>query len=686
VRITGLLLLLPFLVLAARAAHLSLIDRRGAERGTLQTHHVITLMPERGIIVDRTGIELALSIDAPSVYTVPAELPDLEDGARRLVGVLGGEPGSLVRRMRGHPSFLFVERWVDGQQAARVRELELPGVGILEEPRRVYPHKELAAPVVGFANIDGTGVRGIEQQEDAWLRGAVRRIPVERDARGRLLAAGDLRRFRTSGGDIALTLDTMLQADAAAALRRAVEASGARGGVAISLDVRSGDILALVESPSFDPNRFREVDYPRTRSRAFLDAAEPGSVLKAFLVAAALEHGAIDEDQRFDCENGQYRVPGKLVRDLKPHGELGAADILRVSSNIGAVKVAHALGPELYFGTLRGFGFGRVTGSGFPEESAGLLRDWRSWRPLDHATIAFGQGISVTAVQLAAATAALANDGEWRAPRLIAARRGAGGAWLPAPPGPAHRVVRRETARRVVAMLEGVVAEGGTGRQAALRDVRVAGKTGTAQKFDVEAGRYAEDRFSAWFVGIVPADAPLLAIAVGLDEPRRPAHTGGAAAAPLFAEVAAAQLARFGILTAPLADPAPAPTRLAERPAGAGNAAPTRRPKEPPARVARRPEAAPDVASAPRALPAPEIRRAIPELARLHDRVLLPDFRGLTVSEVRRITESSRIAVQLSGRGRAVSQQPPPGTVVAVRDARVRVRFEERPARREGES
>ncbi len=663
VRIAGLLMLVPFFVLAARAAHLSVIDRRGVERGHAQTRRVITLMPERGIIVDRNGVELALSLDAASVYAIPSELPDVDAGARRLAGALHADAGAMIGRLRDHPSFLFVERWVDAEQAARVRALALPGVGILEEPRRVYPHKGLAAHLVGFANIDGVGVRGIEQQEDAWLRGTVQHIPVERDARGELLVEGDLRRFRTAGGDVALTIDTALQADAASALRRAVEASGARGGLVISLDPRSGDVLALTESPSFDPNHFRDVPYRETRSRAFLDAVEPGSTLKAFLVAAALEHRAVQPGERFDCENGEYRLPGKRVRDVVPHGELGVDEILQVSSNIGAVKVAYSLGPERHFDTLRGFGFGRTTASGFPEESAGLLRGWREWRPVDHATIAFGQGVSVTAIQLAAATAALANGGVWRAPRLVAARRAAGGAWLPTEPGPAHRVVRPETAAAVLAMLEGVAAERGTGTRAALRDVRVAGKTGTAQKLDRETGRYAENRFLAWFVGVVPADEPVLAIAVALDEPRRPRHTGGAAAAPLFAEVAAAQLASFGIVTGPLVAPAPAATRVAaaERPADVA-AGTTRAPVTRPAKI--RPAG-------------PAGSRPLPELARLNDRVLLPDFRGLTVAEVRQITARSRVALEISGRGRAVSQQPPPGTVVAVRETRVQVRFAE---------
>jgi cell division protein FtsI (penicillin-binding protein 3) len=403
---------------------------------------------------------------------------------------------------------------------------------VLHEPRRTYPQKQLAAQIVGFANIDGVGVRGIEQQEDDWLRGTARWLPAERDARGRLLISGGGQQWSTAGGDIALTLDATLQAEAEAALREAVEQTGAQGGVAISMDPHSGDILALAEVPAFDPNHFRSLEYKGTRSRAFLDAAEPGSTLKAFLVAAALEKRAVTGEDRFDCENGSFRVPGKTIRDAHPHGVLSTAEILRVSSNIGATKIARALGAHAYHEMLRRFGFGASTQSGFPDESAGVLRPWRRWTDVDHATIAFGQGVNVTAIQLAAATAALANGGHWVRPRLVAARRAADGSWRPTEPERVRRVVSPETAAAVMAMLERSAGPEGTGRRAALRGVRIAGKTGTAQKFDRESGRYAQDRFRAWFIGTAPADEPKLVIVTGSGPPillgrRRPRSLHG---------------------------------------------------------------------------------------------------------------------------------------------------------------
>ena len=648
------LMLLAFAGLAARAAHLSVVDERGADRGEAQSRRLLTLPPARGTIVDRSGAALAISVEAPSVYAVPSRIDDVDGTATALARVFGAKATALAARLRGHPSFLFLERWVSPEQARRVRTLALPGVGVLREPRRVYPYRELAAQILGFVNIDAVGVRGIEQQENRWLRGTARRLPAERDARGRLLVSGGEERWSTAGGDVALTIDAALQADAESALHEAVARTGARGGVVISMDPRSGDLLALAELPGFDPNRFRELDYDATRSRAFLDAAEPGSTLKTFLIAAALEDGVIGADDRFDCENGVFEIPGKTIRDHDPHGELTALEILRVSSNIGAAKIARALGPRAHYKMLRRFGFGTSTRSRFPDESAGVLRSWRGWKPVDHATIAFGQGVSVTPIQLVAATAAIANGGEWVRPRLVGARRVAGQPWQPTDRETARRVLRAETASALMAMLEEVVGPDGTGSAAALRGVRVAGKTGTAQKLDPKTRRYARNRFRAWFVGIVPADDPRLVILTGLDEPRRPTHTGGAAAAPLFARVAAAQLSRFGIFTAPQ----PAPSRAV--PTQTAQAAP-----------------APSVSSAPpRAAPEPAAAaRALPVLARIDDRVLLPDLRGLTVEQVKRITAEGALAVEISGSGRAIAQDPPPGTVVPAHAGRIRVRF-----------
>jgi cell division protein FtsI (penicillin-binding protein 3) len=418
--IARILFLIAFAILGLRAAHLS-VDERGIARGEDQTRRVLELAPGRGAIVDSSGAELALSVESPSIYAIPSSIDDVDVAAGKLAPILGWKRQKLADRIRDRHAFLFLARWVTPERAQRVLDLGLAGVGVLDEPRRIYPHRELGAQLVGFANIDGQGVRGIEEQEDDWLRGLKRRIPVERDARGRKLWIGGDSQWSTKGGDVALTIDATLQAQAEEALREAIAASGARGGIVVAMDPWTGDILALAENPGFDPNHFRSLEFASTRSRAFADAIDPGSTLKTFLIAAALEEDVIQVDDIVDCEDGSFEIPGKVIRDHHPNGKLTPAGILRVSSNIGAVKIAFQLGPTAHYRALHRFGFGSVTDSRFPGESAGLMRHWKKWKPVDHATIAYGQGINVTPIQLAAATSALANGGLWsaraRAPR-----------------------------------------------------------------------------------------------------------------------------------------------------------------------------------------------------------------------------------------------------------------------------
>jgi cell division protein FtsI (penicillin-binding protein 3) len=652
--VTRALLVLVFLGLAARAAHLAVLDQRGADRGERQSHSELRLPPERGTIVDRRGAELAVSVTAPSIYAIPSEVRDVPATARTLGKLLGADPRRLSNRLEDGGGFVYLARWVPGEMADRVRALGLPGTGILLEPHRAYPYRELAAHVLGFANLDGAGVRGAEQMEDGWLRGTPQSFPVERDAHGRLLSQVALDHEKSAGGDVALTLDAALQADAEIALDEAMAQSGAKAGFVISLDPHTGEVLALAERPTFDPNAFRGLAYPNTRARSFLDAFEPGSTFKIFLVAAALEANAIAPSDVFDCEMGSFQVPGGTIRDAHPHGLLDVAGVVRVSSNIGAAKIAYRLDPSVYYDTLREFGFGTSTRSGFPNESAGLLRSWKNWRPVDRATLAFGQGVDVTPIQLAAATAAIANGGVWVEPHLVARRRAPEGAWEDEPVGPSRRVIRPETAARVLAMMEGVVSAEGTGKLAAIPGVRVGGKTGTAQKIDPATGRYGTNRYFAWFTGVAPIDDPKVVIVTALDEPRGIAHTGGAVAAPLFSKVAAAQLARMGIPTVA--------STVALSKAGA-----TRPPEAP--RTAEPPPAA----SLEESLVVAE--ESTVAFAQEGDRVLLPDFQGLTVDQVRKAAADARVVVEVEGVGRAVSQEPGPGTILSGGERRVRVRF-----------
>ena len=654
-RIAETIVLGAFLVLTLRAAHLTLLGERGMKRGESQLVTGLSLPPERGRIVDRSGNELAMTVAVPSIYAVPGEVQDTAATATELARLFDVDAARTRERLEQQRAFVYVKRWVDAERVAKLHERGgLPGIGIVDEPRRVYPFGPLGSSLVGFANMDGIGVRGIEQEENEWLVGRPRRVAVERDARGQLLLGPGLDRNATSGGDVALTIDVALQAETEAALVAGVEAAHARGGFVVALDPHTGDVLALAEAPRFDPNEFRELSFPETRARSFTDAVEPGSTFKTFLIAAALEAGVVKPTDVFDLSGGIY-VPGKQIKDLHPRPSLDVAGILRHSSNVGAVKIAQRLGPATHYETLRLFGFGRRTGSEFPDESSGLLRHYKYWRPVDAATVAFGQGVSVTAMQLCAATAALANDGVWLRPRLVRGHRRPDGDWEAAPPAEAQRAVSAETAAKMLSMMEGVViGEGGTGKRAQLTGVRVGGKTGTAQKLDPKTHRYASDKYVGWFLGVAPLDAPRVAIVVGIDEPKG-VHTGGAVAAPVFARVASALLTHMGVPTEPLLDPNGLPaTRVAAKPPAS---------------------ALPAVSAAPKQVAAAD--------AVLHEegRLLVPDLHGKTVDEVKQMTFGVPVELEVFGRGRAVAQEPDPGTVLSTGRTRLRVRFAEQGGR-----
>ncbi|MCP5070442.1 MAG: transpeptidase family protein [bacterium] len=685
----GVGLVLFFSLLAVRAAHLSVIDSRGQERGERQTITVLRVAPARGTITDRHGSELAVTVQAPSVYAVPAQIEDKRATARKLAKALGKNAAAVLERLEKRSPFVYVERWLGASQAAAVSALALPGVGLVDEPRRAYPHKALAGRLVGFANIDGRGARGIEQMEDEWLAGHARTVVVERDARQHLLPMAGFDPRSSIGGDVALTLDATLQAEAETALYEVIQQTGSRSGFVVVLDPQTGDLLALAEAPGFDPSSFRTTPYSQTASWAFLNAPEPGSTLKPFIVTAGLHLGSLRLDELFDCEQGRWRVPGGVIHDVKGRGLLDPAGILRFSSNIGAAKIGLQVGAEPHYEMLRALGFGSRSGSGFPDESAGLLRNWKGWRTVDHANISFGQGLNATVIQMAGAIATLASGGVFHEPRLIAAHRQPGGQWKAAPDAKSRRVLRPEIAQTVMGMLRGVVADkGGTGRRAALEGVSVAGKTGTAQKFDRTAGRYSHKDYQAWFIGAAPADTPMVAIAVMLDEPRGKAHGGGSVAAPLFARVASAALAQRGVVALPkLGLPDMARVDLPKDTDSHGKA--TRK---------ARPAARPDVAAAardrrfasavvrpapptsPTRTPAPVPVTARPTapmpLAQFGGRVLLPDFRGLSRREVQTMAAGISLRFEFDGRGHAVDQHPAPGTIVPGTGA-VRVHFEE---------
>jgi cell division protein FtsI (penicillin-binding protein 3) len=662
IRILQVFLAAAFIVLAVRAGQLTVGNLKWGSLGEDQVNKSLEIRGARGLIVDRDQRELAITVEAPSVYIEPRQLKDRQTVIAELSRILARPQAELDARIGQRKRFLYLARWISRDQAAQIERLNLKGVGIEYEPRRTYPAGPMAASLLGFVDIDGKGVRGVEQMMDAWLRGRSSLIRGIRDGRGRRLPGrGNVDPRKNAGGDIKLAVDWALQAKAESALARAMTSSGARRGVVVVVEPRTGDILTLAEAPGYDPNSFRKINYADTRSHAFSDAVEPGSTFKAFLVGAALDARILDEKTIIDTGPGELRVPGKTIADRRKIGATDAAGVLRHSSNVGAVLIAQALGAERYQAFLARMGFGHTTGSGFPSESAGLMRRWQDWKPVDQANIAFGQGINVTVIQLAMAAAALANDGELMRPRVVLARRGPLGSWQEQPPVSAGQVMEPAAARTVVRMLESVVSAQGTGRRAALANVQVAGKTGTAQLLD-PSGTYSRTRHTAWFLGLAPAEDPKVAIVIALEEPGQ--GGGGAVAAPLFAEVAAAQLARHGIITWPEPiRPAPLPTSSMSVARAAPNDFSVPRTEfRPVAELAVAKTAAPASGNAPDILPHGSPGRS----QGTFPAVLVPNFRGANLASARSLAseETLDLLYRGSGRGRIVSQEPAPGTIL----------------------
>jgi cell division protein FtsI (penicillin-binding protein 3) len=513
----------------------------------------IRLAPKRGTIFDRRGAPLAVSVDVDSVWANPRELRarggDPMTTALALGRVLPGvDVETIARRMASDRHFVWLDRRITPQQAAAIRALNLPGVAMSREARRYYPNRELAAHVLGFADIDGVGIEGVERQFEERLRGSVAAVPAIKDRRGRVVFSEQLLDDRAAqGDDLVLTIDKAIQTVAEHELALAVRTSEARAGTVVVMDPQSGELLALANYPTYNPNQPSDATPVARRNRAVTDRYEPGSTIKTFTVAGALAAGAIAPEQLIDCEHGAMRVAEYTIHDSHPWDVMTPAQILARSSNIGTAKIGAALGRPGLFRTLRRFGFGELTGIELPGETAGILRNYRRWYEMDAATIAFGQGVSVTTMQLAVAMSTIANGGRLMEPMLVRSVRDAHGEVVEERlPRVRREVVPAGTARLVGDMLTAVTGPGGTGVEAGIEGYLVAGKTGTAQKADYVGGGYAADQWVASFVGFVPAERPRVVIAVMIDEPVIE-HYGGLVAGPVFRRVGEATLRYLGV-------------------------------------------------------------------------------------------------------------------------------------------
>ena len=527
-----------FAAVGRRAYRLQVGDEAERLRGKAEEQYLreVELPPRRGRILDRNGAELASTADVDSIYCNPRRLPDVADAAHKLARVLGIDGRDLAQRLAQKRFFAWVKRKVTPEEVEAVKTLGLPGMGYTREPRRFYPNRALAATVMGHSGSDGRGQEGVELAYDRYLRGQTGSLQGVRDALGRELfvdgmadASGD------AGSDVVLTIDRYLTFVTERAIDEAQTRHHAKAVIAIVMDPRTGELLAVASTPSYNPNDPSGAVEHGARNRAITDAFEPGSTMKTFTIAAALDAGVVRPEDHFDCLMGKMMVGRYTIHDTHPHGLLTVAEVFKFSSNIGAARIARRLGREQLADALARFGFGHPTGLGLPGERSGMLRSVEKWGDIGFANVSFGQGITATPLQIVSGMAAIAAGGVYHPPRVVARVMRADGSAEALPARPAVRVISERAAREMTGIMLGVTEKGGTARAAAIDGYPVAGKTGTAQK--VSGGHYDSSKWVSSFIGFAPAQEPRVAIAVLVDEPQG-AHLGGAVAAPIFKEIA----------------------------------------------------------------------------------------------------------------------------------------------------
>lgn len=524
------LMLLGVAALLWRMGDLNLNQRDFLQgQGDARTLRVVAIAADRGMITDRNGEPLAISAPVESVWAQPQELANHPERWPELAQLLGISPMQLATQIaqRQNREFLYLRRHITPEHAEQVMALGIPGVSLHREYRRYYPMGEVTGHLLGFTNIDDVGQEGIELMMEATLRGTPGSKRVLRDRLGRVVQNVESIAEPRPGQDVQLSLDRRVQYLAYRELKAAVQRHRASAGSLVVLDVTTGEVLAMVNQPAFNPNNRADLDSRRFRNRAVTDVMEPGSTMKPFTVAAALETGRYDANTPVNTSPGMLRVGGFTIRDIRDYGRLSLSEVLAKSSNVGASRVAMSIEPKRLWDTYVRFGFGYDTASRYPGEAQGRLRSHRDWREADRASISYGYGLSVTPLQLAQAYAALADDGRQRPVSFFKLDR---------EQLPRHQqVIEAGIAREVVKMLEASVKDSGTGSRARVAGYRVAGKTGTVRK--AVGGGYDQDLYLSVFAGMAPASKPRLAMVVVIDGADDGNYYGGVVAAPVFARV-----------------------------------------------------------------------------------------------------------------------------------------------------
>ena len=535
-RVVLVVLLGAFATLIGRSLYLQAFNNEFlGDKGRARFERVIDISATRGRITDRHGDVLAVSTPVRSIWAIPEDVELTPAQARDLAALLEIDVREINRKLASERDFVYVKRQLPPDLADRVSALQLPGIHQKNEYRRYYPSGEVMAHMVGFTGVEDTGQEGIELAFNSQLSGKPGSRRVIKDRRGNVVEDVESINPPLEGKDIVLALDSKVQYLAYSHLKQALEENRAKAGGVVVLDARSGEILALANLPTYNPNNRVKLAGAQLRNRALTDSFEPGSTMKPFTAALALETGKVRSDTPIQTAPGKMTIGSATISDAHVHGVLTVAQVIQKSSNIGAAKLALSMKPEEMWAMFDSLGFGTPLKLGFPGEVGGRLRPAKTWKPIEQATMAYGHGISVTLIQLAHAYQAFARDGDLVPISL---------ARLDVPPLTGKRVFSAQTAREVRTMLEMAVQPGGTAPKAHIPGYRVAGKTGTAHK--IEGGAYA-NKYVASFVGFAPASEPRLIVAVMIDEPSNGKHFGGDVAAPVFAQVMAGSLRTLGV-------------------------------------------------------------------------------------------------------------------------------------------
>ncbi len=545
-RTVGLLLMAAFFALVARGFYLQVINNDFLqEKGDSRMRRDIEISASRGKIVDRNGDMLAVSTPMKSIWAIPSDARTMDAGQKRqLAGLLDMPVRELDGKIASEKTFVFVKRQVSPEVADRIAALKLPGVHQEKEYRRFYPTGDMTAHIVGFTGVDDKGLEGVELAFQGSLLGRPGSRTVIRDRRGNIVEDVGSTKPPQDGKDIRLALDSKIQYLAYSHLKAAVEENKAKAGGAVVIDARNGEILALVNWPTYNPNNRQSLSGAQLRNRAITDTYEPGSVMKPFTAALALEKGKVRFDTVINTAPGKLTIGTATISDAHPHGALTVAQVIQKSSNVGTAKIALGFPPQEMWELFDSLGFGQAPNLGFPGEVNGRLRPWKNWRPIEQATMSYGHGIAVSLIQMARAYTVFARDGELMPLSLTK---------LEDAPPHGSRVFSPQTMRELRTMLEMAVQPEGTAPKARVPGYRVGGKTGTAYK--IEGGVYAK-KYVASFVGVAPISDPRLVVAVMIDEPTGGAHYGGDVAGPAFSQIMGGALRTLGV-------PPDAPLQLA---------------------------------------------------------------------------------------------------------------------------